>query len=40
MALAHLTDEQVRTWTREQKDRWWLRMFTAAICRSSRFAPG
>ena len=24
MALAHLTDEQTRTWTREQKDRWWL----------------
>lgn len=24
MALLHLTDEQVRTWTREQKDRWWL----------------
>ena len=23
MALAHLTDEQIRTWTREQKDRWW-----------------
>lgn len=24
MALQHLTDEQIRTWTREQKDRWWL----------------
>lgn len=24
MALQHLTDEQVRTWTLEQKDRWWL----------------
>ena len=24
MALQHLTDEQVRTWNREQKDRWWL----------------
>jgi uncharacterized oligopeptide transporter (OPT) family protein len=24
MALKHLTDEQIRTWTREQKDRWWL----------------
>jgi OPT family oligopeptide transporter len=24
MALPHLTDEQTRTWTREQKDRWWL----------------
>ncbi len=24
MALAHLTDEQIRTWTREQKDKWWL----------------
>jgi uncharacterized oligopeptide transporter (OPT) family protein len=23
MALAQLTDEQTRTWTREQKDRWW-----------------
>lgn len=24
MAIKHLTDEQIRTWTREQKDRWWL----------------
>ncbi len=24
MALAQLSDEQTRTWTREQKDRWWL----------------
>lgn len=24
MALPHLDDEQIRTWTREQKDRWWL----------------
>ena len=24
MALPQLTDEQTRTWTREQKDRWWL----------------
>ena len=24
MPLAQLTDEQTRTWTREQKDRWWL----------------
>jgi OPT family oligopeptide transporter len=23
MALKQLTDEQIRTWTREQKDRWW-----------------
>ena len=23
MALAHLTDEQIRTWTRQQKDEWW-----------------
>ena len=23
MALPQLTDEQIRTWTREQKDRWW-----------------
>src|SRR3954470_20543286 len=23
MALAQLTDEETRTWTREQKDRWW-----------------
>lgn len=23
MALKHLTDEEVRTWTRDQKDRWW-----------------
>src|SRR5512142_1173460 len=24
MALPHLSDEQTRTWTRDQKDRWWL----------------
>ena len=24
MALPHLTDEETRNWTREQKDRWWL----------------
>ena len=24
MAIEHLSDEQVRTWSREQKDRWWL----------------
>ena len=24
MALPQLTDEETRTWTREQKDRWWL----------------
>ena len=24
MALPQLTDEQVQTWTRTQKDRWWL----------------
>jgi len=24
MAIKHLTEEQVRTWTREEKDRWWL----------------
>src|SRR5512138_3212978 len=24
MALTQLTEEQVRTWSREQKDRWWL----------------
>ena len=23
MAILHLTEEQVRTWTRQQKDRWW-----------------
>jgi OPT family oligopeptide transporter len=23
MALKHLTDEQIRNWSREQKDRWW-----------------
>ena len=23
MAIQHLTDEQIRNWTREQKDRWW-----------------
>lgn len=25
MALIHLTDEEVRTWTRAQKDEWWLK---------------
>jgi uncharacterized oligopeptide transporter (OPT) family protein len=24
MAIPHLTDEETRNWTREQKDRWWL----------------
>jgi uncharacterized oligopeptide transporter (OPT) family protein len=24
VALKHLSEEEVRTWTREQKDRWWL----------------
>jgi OPT family oligopeptide transporter len=24
MPIPHLTDEQIRTWTREEKDRWWL----------------
>jgi uncharacterized oligopeptide transporter (OPT) family protein len=24
MAIPHLTDEQIATWSREQKDRWWL----------------
>jgi uncharacterized oligopeptide transporter (OPT) family protein len=24
MAIPQLTEEQIRTWTREQKDRWWL----------------
>ena len=24
MAILHLNEEQIRTWTREQKDRWWL----------------
>ena len=24
MALLQLTEEQIRTWTREQKDQWWL----------------
>ena len=24
MAIQHLSEEQIRTWTREQKDRWWL----------------
>jgi uncharacterized oligopeptide transporter (OPT) family protein len=24
MAIKQLTDEQIQTWTREQKDRWWL----------------
>jgi uncharacterized oligopeptide transporter (OPT) family protein len=25
MAIAHLTDEQIASWSREQKDQWWLR---------------
>lgn len=25
MALLHLTDEQIQTWTRAQKDEWWLK---------------
>lgn len=25
MALQHLTDEQIRTWTRTQKDEWWFK---------------
>jgi OPT family oligopeptide transporter len=25
MAIPHLTDEQIRTWTLEEKDRWWLK---------------
>ncbi len=25
MALKHLTDEQIRTWTLEEKDNWWLK---------------
>src|SRR5215510_2546242 len=24
MAIPHLTDEEIRTWSRQQKDRWWL----------------
>ena len=24
MAILHLSDEQLRTWSLEQKDRWWL----------------
>ncbi len=24
MAIKHLSDEEIRTWTLEQKDRWWL----------------
>ena len=24
MAIPSLSDEQIRNWTREQKDRWWL----------------
>ncbi len=24
MALLHLSDEQIATWSRGQKDRWWL----------------
>ena len=25
MALPHLTDEQIATWTRAQKDEWWFK---------------
>ena len=25
MALQHLTDEQIRDWSREQKDQWWFK---------------
>src|SRR3954466_11180421 len=25
MTLKHLTEEEVKTWSREQKDEWWLR---------------
>jgi len=25
MALLHLSDEQIKTWTRAQKDEWWLK---------------
>jgi uncharacterized oligopeptide transporter (OPT) family protein len=25
MAIKHLTEEEIKTWTREQKDEWWLR---------------
>src|SRR5262245_1877839 len=32
MAIPHLTEEQIRTWTREQKDRWWLeKVFRGAM---------
>ena len=24
MAIQQLSDEQIRSWSREQKDRWWL----------------
>ena len=34
MAIHELTPEQVRDWTREQKDRWWLENVFAATCRS------
>ena len=25
MALQQLTEEQIKTWTRDQKDEWWLK---------------
>lgn len=32
MAIQNLTDDQIRTWTREQKDRWWLeRVFRGSM---------
>ena len=40
MALQHLTDEQVATWSRE-KDRWWLdERMAAATCRNSPCVRG
>ena len=38
MAIHELNDEQIRTWSLEQKDRWWLENVFRATCRSSRCA--
>jgi hypothetical protein len=49
MAIKHLTEEQIRDWSLEKKDRWWFenvwkgnmpQLTLRATCRSSRCAPG
>ena len=38
MPIKQLNDEQVATWTRLEKDKWWFERLLAATCRSSRSA--